>query len=63
MQTELQIQYNGDLTTSVYDISGAKLIETKSKKIDMSKMSNGTYIIKTLDNDSKKANSCKIIKK
>ena len=63
VQTELQIQYNGDLTTSVYDISGAKLIETKSKKIDMSKMSNGTYIIKTLDNDSKKANSCKIIKK
>lgn len=63
VQNELQIQYNGDLTTSIYDISGSKLIETKSKKIDMSKMSTGTYIIKTFDNDSKKANSCKIIKK
>lgn len=63
VQTELQIQYNGDLTTSVYDIGGAKLMETKSKTIDMSKMSTGTYIIKTLDDESKKGNSCKIIKK
>jgi hypothetical protein len=63
VQTELQIQYKGDLTTSVYDISGAKLIETKSKSIDMSKMATGTYVVKTLDNETKKANSCKIIKK
>lgn len=63
VQSELQIQYKGDLTTSVYDISGAKLIETKSKNIDMSKMATGNYIIKTLDSDSKKANSYKIIKK
>ncbi len=63
VQTELQIQYNGDLTTSVYDINGAKLIETKSKSIDMSKMATGTYLIKTLDNESKKTNSCKVIKK
>ena len=51
------------IITSVYDINGSKLIETKSKSIDMSKMSTGTYIIKTLDNESKKANSGKIIKK
>jgi hypothetical protein len=63
VQTELQIQYNGDLTTSVYDINGAKLIETKSKSIDMSKMATGTYLVKTLDNESKKTNSCKVIKK
>ncbi len=63
VQSELQIQYKGDLTTSVYNISGAKLIESKSKSIDMSKMSTGTYIIKTVDNDSKKTNSYKIIKK
>lgn len=63
VQTELQIQYEGSLTTSVYDISGAKLIETKSKAIDMSKMATGTYIVKTMDNESKKANSSKIIKK
>ena len=63
VQNELQIQYNGDLTTSVYDISGTKLIETKSKSIDMSKMAAGTYVVKTLDNDTKKSNSCKIIKK
>lgn len=63
VQTELQIQYSGDLSTTVYDISGAKLIETDSKSIDMSKMSTGTYIVKTVDNESKKANSCKIIKK
>ncbi len=63
VQSELQLQYKGDLTTSVYDIYGAKLIETKSKSIDMSKMSTGTYIIKTFENDSKKTNSYKIIKK
>ena len=63
VQSELQIQYKGDLTTSVFNISGAKLIETKSKNIDMSKMATGNYIIKTLDSDSKKANSYKIIKK
>lgn len=63
VQSELQIQYKGDLTTSVYDINGSKLIETNSKSIDMSKMSTGTYIIKTLDNESKKSNSSKIIKK
>jgi hypothetical protein len=63
VQSELQIQYKGDLTTSVYNISGAKLIETKSKNIDMSKLATGNYIIKTLDSDSKKSNSYKIIKK
>jgi len=63
VQSELQIQYKGDLTTSVYNISGAKLIETKSKNIDMSKMATGTYIIKTLDSDSIKSNNYKIIKK
>jgi hypothetical protein len=63
VQSELQIQYKGDLTTSVYNISGAKLIETKSKNIDMSKLATGNYIVKTLDSDSKKSNSYKIIKK
>ncbi len=61
VQSELQIQYKGDLTTSVYDICGAKLIETKSKTIDMSKMAIGVYIIKTVENE--KINSYKIIKK
>jgi hypothetical protein len=62
VQSELEIQYKGDLTTSVYDIRGAKLVETKSKSIDMSKMSTGMYIIKTFENDSQKTNSYKIIK-
>ncbi len=62
VQSELQIQYKGDLTSSVYDIRGAKLIETKSKRIDMSKMSTGIYVVKTFENDSKKTNSYKIIK-
>jgi len=63
VQSELQIQYKGDLTISLYDISGAKLIETKSKSIDMSKMSTGVYIVKTFENESKKTYSYKIIKK
>lgn len=63
VQTELQIQYSGNLTTSVYDINGSKLLESKSKSIDMSNMSTGTYIVKTLDDESKKVSSCKIIKK
>ena len=62
VQSELQIQYNGDITTSVYDICGAKLIETKSKTIDMSKMSAGMYIIKTLENKTEKTASYKIMK-
>jgi hypothetical protein len=62
VQSELKIQYNGDLTTSVYDICGTKLIETKSKTIDMSNIASGMYIIKTLENISEKTNSYKIIK-
>ena len=63
VQNELQIQYDGDLTTSIYGINGAKLIETKLKTIDMSKMATGTYVIKTVDNETQKTNSYKIIKK
>ena len=63
VQSELNIQYEGDLTTTVYTITGAKLMETKSKSIDMSRMSTGTYIVKTFDNESQKVNDYKIIKK
>ena len=62
VQSELQIQYNGDLTTSVYDVCGTKLIETKSKTIDMSNIASGMYIIKTVENKTEKTNSFKIIK-
>jgi acetaldehyde dehydrogenase (acetylating) len=63
VQNELQIQYDGDLTTSIYGINGAKLVETKLKTIDMSKMASGTYVIKTVDNETQKTNNYKIIKK
>lgn len=63
VQNELQIQYDGDLTTSIYGINGAKLVETKLKTIDMSKMAAGTYVIKTVDNETQKTNNYKIIKK
>ncbi len=63
VQNELHIQYDGNLTTTVYDITGGKLIETKLKNIDMSKIATGTYFIQTLDNDTKKINNYKIIKK
>ena len=63
VQNELQIQYAGDLTTSIYNINGAKLVETKLKTIDMSEMATGTYVIKTVDNETQKTNNYKIIKK
>lgn len=63
VQTELQIQFDGDLTTSIFNISGAKLIETNSKSIDMSKMAAGVYIVKALDKSTQKVNDYKIIKK
>jgi hypothetical protein len=63
VQNELQIQYAGDITTSIYNINGAKLVETKLKTIDMSKMATGTYIIKTIDNETQKTNNYKILKK
>lgn len=63
VQNELQIQYDGDLTTSIYGVNGAKLVETKLKTIDMSKMATGTYLIKTVDNATQKTNNYKIIKK
>ena len=63
VQSELQIEYQGELDTSVYDMHGKKLIDTQSKTIDMGKMAVGMYCIKTLDRITNKTNSYKIIKK
>ncbi|MGK0253132.1 MAG: hypothetical protein ACI9OE_000592 [Mariniflexile sp.] len=61
--SQLQIQYEGDLKTTVFDFVGRKLLDTKLKTIDMSSMPNGIYIIQTTDSTTNKKNSYKIVKK
>ena len=58
----LQIQYQGNLETKVYDSLGRKVLSTNSKSIDMKAMPSGVYIIKIIDNVLNKTNSYKIIK-
>ncbi|RIA09308.1 putative secreted protein (Por secretion system target) [Flavobacteriaceae bacterium MAR_2010_72] len=59
----LQIQYKGDLETTVYDFLGRELLRTEAKTIDMSTLPVGVYVIQTTDKTINKKNSYKIIKK
>ena len=59
----LNIKYEGDLNTTVFDFLGRSVIKTQSKTINMNNLPSGMYIIQTKDNATNKTNSYKIIKK
>tara|TARA_R110001606_G_scaffold6617_1_gene29698 strand:+ start:8467 stop:10041 length:1575 start_codon:yes stop_codon:yes gene_type:complete len=59
----LNINYDGNLSTKIFDFLGRSVIKTKSKTINMSNLPNGLYIIQTKDILSNKTNSYKVVKK
>lgn len=63
VQSSLQIQYEGDLDTSIFDLNGKKILNTQLKSIDMSNIVDGTYIVKSFDIKTNQTNSFKIIKR
>ena len=63
MQSTLQIQYEGDLNTTIFDLTGRKILNTQLKSIDMSTIAAGTYIVKALESKTNQENSFKIVKK
>lgn len=58
----LNINYSGQAMTSVYDLSGKKILTTNSKDIDFSDFSNGIYIIKVVDTKTNQTYFSKVIK-
>ncbi len=63
VQSTLQIQYEGDLNTTIFDLTGRKILNTQLKSIDMSTIAAGTYIVKALESKTNQENSFKIVKK
>ena len=55
--------YQGDLSISVYDILGRRIIETNEKFIDLSDYNKGLYLIKINDYYNQKFKLIRIIKK
>ena len=52
-----------DYELEVYDLSGRKLMQTTGNTLDMSVLSNATYIVKAFDKETKETNSYKVVKK
>jgi hypothetical protein len=63
VHSALQIQYEGDLNTTIFDSNGKKILNTTLKNIDMSNLPIGTYIAKSLDRITNQINTFKVIKK
>lgn len=59
---ELRITSDKDLKIQIYNSLGQKMKESSSKIIDMSKFSNGIYVMKVIDVASDASNNYKIIK-
>ena len=55
--------YQGDLSISVYDILGRRIIETNEKFIDLSDYNKGLYLFKINDYYNQKFKLIRIIKK
>ena len=61
--SKLALNSNKDYELEVYDLSGRKLMQTTGNTLDMSVLSNATYIVKAFDKDTKETNSYKVVKK
>ena len=59
----LNILYEGEIQTIVLDIKGKEIIKTDKKIIDLMNLNKGIYILKVIDQSSKKIDFIKIIKK
>ena len=59
----INIKSSGNVTSTIYDITGKKVLYTKSKIIDISNLSKGIYLIKIKDEINNSIETKKIIKK
>ena len=61
--SKLALNSNKDYELEVYDLSGRKLMQATGNTLDMSVLSNATYIVKAFDKETKETNSYKVVKK
>ena len=61
--SKLALNSNKDYELEVYDLSGRKLMQVTGNTLDMSVLSNATYIVKAFDKETKEINSYKVVKK
>ena len=61
--TELRITSDKNLNIQIYNSLGQKMKESSSKIVDMSRFSNGIYVMKVTDINSEASNTYQIIKK
>ena len=58
----LNINFNGDINMSIYNMLGQQILETKNKQIDISDFERGTYILIVKNLESNYLANFKIIK-
>jgi hypothetical protein len=59
----LNIKSTNDINSTIYDITGKKVLESNSKNINLEKLTKGIYIIKIKDLVYNITESIKIVKK
>jgi len=59
----LNINYEKNILSTIYDITGKKLLESSDKNIDLSTLQGGVYILHIVDLESNSIKYIKIIKK
>jgi len=59
----LNIKYNGNILTQIYDTSGKKILSSDSKSIDVTQLTPGVYNVKISDQKKGTSQTSKLIKK
>jgi hypothetical protein len=60
--SEVALNSEKQYEIKVYDLNGRKVMETTGNSLDMSILTNATYIVKAFDKESKETNSYKVVK-
>ena len=62
--TNSQLSFNSDQNykIEVFDLSGIKVMEVKGNTLDMSVLSNATYLVKAFNKQTKEKNTYKVVK-
>ena len=60
--SELALDSDKQYEIKVFDLNGRKVMETTGNSLDMSILTNATYIVKAFDKESKETNTYKVVK-
>ena len=60
--SELALNSDKQYEIKVFDLNGRKVMETTGNSLDMSILTNATYIVKAFDKESKETNTYKVVK-